>query len=78
MAWTFYYPFTAFLWDSFHVVMLAFWPVYRINLWTCFSHHSSKKNNVSKIRQVTRKNGLCSQLNAAEKYDTLGPLKSLR
>ena len=33
-------PFHQFLRDSFPA-MLAFWPVYRIQLWTCLSDHSS-------------------------------------
>ena len=37
-----------------------------------------KDNNISDKSRATRKNGLCSQLNAAEKYDTMGPLKLLR
>ena len=46
-------------------MMLAFWPVYRIQLWF------TKDNNVSEKSRVTRKNGLCSQLNAADKQDTM-------
>ena len=38
----------------------------------------TKDNNISDKRRATRKNGLCSQLNAAEKSDTMGPLKLLR
>ena len=38
----------------------------------------TKDNNIFDESQVTRKNGLCSQLNAAEKWDTMGPLKLLR
>ena len=34
---------------------------YRIQLWI------TKDNNVSQKSRVTRKNGLCSQLNAADK-----------
>ena len=41
--------------------MLAILPVYRIQLWI------TKENNVSEKSRVTRKNGLCSQLNVAEK-----------
>ena len=52
--------------------MLAILPVYRIQLWI------TKDNNVSEKSRVTRKNGLCSQLNAADKYETMGPLKLLR
>ena len=62
--------------------MLVFWPVYRIQLWTCFNKRSlftiTKDNNISDKSRATIKNGLCSQLNAAEKYDTMGPLKLLR
>ena len=52
--------------------MLAIWLVYRIQL------KITKDNNVSEKSRVTRKNRLCSQLNAADKYDTMGPLKLLR
>ena len=52
--------FHLFLWDSFPA-MLAISPVYRIQLWI------TKDNNVSEKSRVTRKNGLCSQLNAADK-----------
>ena len=38
----------------------------------------TKDNNVCEKSRVTRKNGLCSQLNAAEKLDTMVPLKLLR
>ena len=47
--------------------MLAIWPVFGIQL------RITKDNNVSEKSRVTRKNGLCSQLNAADKYDTMGP-----
>ena len=45
---------------------------YRIQLWI------TKDNNISQKSRVTRKNGLCSQLHAADKEDTMGPLKLLR
>ena len=38
----------------------------------------TKDNNISDKSRATGKNGLCSQLNAAEKSDTMGPLKLLR
>ena len=38
----------------------------------------TKDNNISEKSRVTRKNCLCSQLNAEEKLDTMGPLKLLR
>ena len=38
----------------------------------------TKDNNIFDESRVTRRNGLCSQLNAAEKKDTMGPLKLLR
>ena len=52
--------------------MLAISPVYGIQLWI------TKDYNVSEKSRVTRTNGLCSQLNAADKWDTMGPLKLLR
>ena len=42
------------------------------------SRSPSKDNNIFDESRVTRKNGLCSQLNAADKYDTMGPLKLFR
>ena len=51
--------------------MLAISPVYRIQLWI------TTDNNVSEKSRVTRKSGLCSQLNAADK-DTMGLLTLLR
>ena len=36
---------------------------------------STLDNNVSENSSVTRKNCLCSKLNAADKKDTMGPLK---
>ena len=56
---------------GFVPAMLTIWPVYRIQLWI------TKDNNVSEKSRVTRKNGLCSQLNAADK-DTMGLLTLLR
>ena len=38
----------------------------------------TKDNNISEKSRVTRKNCLCSQLNAEDKLDTMGPLKLLR
>ena len=38
----------------------------------------TKDNNIFEKSPVTRKNGLCSQLNAAEKYHTMDPMKLLR
>ena len=46
--------------------MLAFWPVYRIQLWTLHDHEGQQYYIFDESR-VTRKNGLCSQLYAAEK-----------
>ena len=43
--------------------------------------HSSRSRRTTIFFEkspVTRKNGLCSQLNAAEKYHTMGPMKLLR
>ena len=63
--------FHLFPWDSFPV-MLATWPVYRIQLRTCHSagEHSSRSQRTAmflKKSRGTRKNGLYSQLYAAEK-----------
>ena len=57
--------FHLFLWDSFPA-MLAFWPVYRIQLWTLHDHEGQQYYIFDESR-VTRKDGLCSQLYAAEK-----------
>ena len=38
--------FHLFLWDSFRA-MLVFWPVYRIQLWTCLSDHSSRSRRTT-------------------------------
>ena len=38
----------------------------------------TKDNNISDKSRVTRKNGLCWQLDAAEKQDIMGPLKLLK
>ena len=38
--------FHLFLWDSFPA-MLAFWAVYRIQLWTCLSDHSSQSRRTT-------------------------------
>ena len=52
--------------------MLAIWPVFGIQLWI------TNDNNVSEKSRDTRKNCLCSQLNAADEKYTMGPLKLLR
>ena len=49
--------------------------VYLIQLWTL---PITKDNNIFDESRVTRKNDLCSQLIAAERLDTMGPLKLLR
>ena len=71
IAQTFYYPFSP--------IPMGFVSCdspdlagYRIQRWI------TKDNNVSQKNRVTRKNGLCSQLNAADKQDTMGPWKLLR
>ena len=38
----------------------------------------TRDNHVFEKSRVTKKNGLCLQLNAAAKWDTMGPLKLLR
>ena len=38
--------FHLFLWDPFPA-MLAFWPVYRIQLWTCLSDHSPRSRRTT-------------------------------
>ena len=38
--------FHLFLWDSFPT-MLAFWPFYQIQLWTCLSDHSSRSRRTT-------------------------------
>ena len=48
LAWLrlFIILFHLYLWDSFPA-MLAFWPFYQIQLWTCLSDHSSRSRRTT-------------------------------
>ena len=60
-----------------HARVLAGLPDSALDLFKRSLFTITKDNNISDKSRATRKNGLCSQLNAAEKYDTMGPLKFL-
>ena len=80
IAQTFYYPFSPILMGFVpcDARVLAGLPDSALDLFERSLFTITKDNNISDKSWATRKNGLCWQLNAAEKKDTMGPLKLLR
>ena len=60
-----------------HARVLAGLPDSALDLFKRSLFTITKDNNISDKSRATRKNGLCPQLNAAEKFDAMGPLKLL-
>ena len=81
IAYTFYYPFSpiAMGFVPCDARVLAVLPDSVLDLFKRLFFTITKDNNISEKSRVTRKpDGLCSQLNAVEKWNTMGPLKLLR